>query len=62
MQDRTREQTVFLDELKRYRQQLNKQLLLTLRGQALAGDVEGARRGLTRALRHGSWTHRLDTC
>lgn len=62
MQDRTREQAVFLNELKRYRQQLNRQQLLTLRGQALAGDVEGARRGLDRALRHGSLTRRLDTC
>ncbi len=62
MQDRTREQAVFLDELKRYRRQLDRQQLLTLRGQALAGDVEGARRSLDRALRHGSWTRRLDTC
>ncbi len=62
MQDRTREQAVFLNELKRYRQQLNRQQLLTLRGQALAGDVEGAWCGLDRALRHGSLTRRLDTC
>ena len=36
----------FIKELKRYRHILSKQTILTLRGQALSGDLEGAKRGL----------------
>jgi hypothetical protein len=40
----------FLELLKGYRHLINKQQLKTLRGQALAGDVEGARKGLQKIL------------
>ena len=40
----------FLELLKGYRHLINKQQLKTLRGQALAGDVEGARKGLQKVL------------
>lgn len=40
----------FLEQLKDYRHLINKQQLKTLRGQALAGDVEGARKGLQKIL------------
>ena len=40
----------FLEQLKGYRHLINKQQLKTLRGQALAGDVEGARKGLQKIL------------
>ena len=38
----------FLRELRHYGGVLDRDQLLTLRGQALAGDVYGARRGLAR--------------
>ena len=41
----------FLEQLKGYRHLINKQQLKTLRGQALAGDVEGARKGLQKILK-----------
>jgi hypothetical protein len=41
----------FLHTLRRCRRLIPKQTLLTLRGQALAGDVDGAMRGLTHILR-----------
>jgi hypothetical protein len=40
----------FLEQLKCYRHLINKQQLKTLRGQALAGNVEGARKGLQKIL------------
>ncbi len=40
----------FLALLRRYRRTIPKQTLKTLRGQALAGDVDGARRGLSHIL------------
>ncbi len=40
----------FIRSLKPYRGKLPVQTIRTLRGQALAGDVEGARRGLARLL------------
>lgn len=46
----TKEQ--FLRHLKAYRTQLPRHTLLTLRGQALAGDVEGAARGLAHILKN----------
>ncbi len=60
MQNRMDDPAVFLNELKRYRRQLDKQTLMTLRGQALKGDVEGARRGLDRVLRRGYRKYGLD--
>lgn len=45
----TKEQ--FLQYLKAYRTYLPRHTLLTLRGQALAGDVDGAARGLTQFLK-----------
>ncbi|MDW7670574.1 MAG: hypothetical protein SCK57_09290 [Bacillota bacterium] len=38
----------FLHQLKRMRHTLPRQTLLTLRGQAVSGDVAGAWRGLSR--------------
>lgn len=40
----------FKKELKKYRHLISKQTIKTIRGQALAGDVEGARKGLDKAL------------
>lgn len=59
------ETEAFLRTLRRYRRQLDRQTLLTLRGQALAGKLTEAQRGLDRILRHGDRTQRLemkDTC
>lgn len=41
----------FLKELKQYRDVLPKQTIKTLRGQALSGNLEGARTGLGTVLR-----------
>lgn len=41
----------FVEGLKQYRGIIAKSHLHTLRGQALAGDVDGARKGLERLLR-----------
>ena len=40
----------FIKELKQYRHILPKQTISTLRGQAISGNVEGARKGLETAL------------
>lgn len=48
----TKEQ--FVSHLKTYRHRIPKQTLKTLRGQALAGDVDGAIRGLTHILKKES--------
>lgn len=40
----------FIKELKQYRHILSKQTISTLRGQALSGDLEGAKRGLKTTL------------
>ena len=40
----------FIDVLKRYEKCLDRQQFKTLRGQALAGDVDGAEKGLARLL------------
>lgn len=40
----------FIIELKKYRRTLPKNTLKTIRGQALAGDLEGAKKGLEKAL------------
>ena len=39
-----------MKELKQYRHILPKQIISTLKGQAIAGDVEGAKKGLETAL------------
>jgi hypothetical protein len=44
--------TKALAELKANRGQLTRQQLLTLRGQVLAGDPDGALRGLRKILQH----------
>lgn len=41
----------FIKELKQYRDVLPKQTLRTLKGQALSGNLEGARKGLNRVLK-----------
>jgi len=40
----------FINELKQYRNILSKQTIRTLKGQALAGDLEGAKKGLQNVL------------
>jgi len=40
----------FIKELKKHRHFLPKQTIKTIRGQALSGDLEGAKRGLKTAL------------
>ncbi len=65
MQSKMDDAEVFIRELKRYRQRLDRNALLTLRGQALSGDVEGARRGLERMLRREYQKYGMelsDTC
>ena len=44
-------QSEFLKHLKAYRGILPRHTLLTLRGQAVSGDVDGAMRGLARMLK-----------
>ena len=44
-------QSEFLKHLKSYRGVLPRHTLLTLRGQAISGDVDGAMRGLARMLK-----------
>lgn len=39
---------VFLDELNRRRRKLTRQQYLTIKGQALSGDIDGAVKGLAR--------------
>lgn len=40
----------FMQTLKAAREYLTRQQLLTFKGQALAGDVEGARKGLIKVI------------
>ena len=40
----------FMKELKQYRHLLPKQTLKSIKGQALSGDIDGARKGLNRVL------------
>lgn len=47
-------QSEFLKHLKSYRGVLPRHTLLTLRGQAIFGDVDGAMRGLARMLKDKS--------
>ena len=41
----------FVSQLKKYRNELPKQTIKTLKGQALSGDLEGARKGLGTLIR-----------
>ena len=45
----------FIQKLKQYRGIMPKQLLLTLRGQALSGDLKGAEKGFAK------WLTKLET-
>ena len=47
-------QSEFLKHLKAYRGVLPRHAILTLRGQAISGDVDGAIRGLARMLKDKS--------
>ena len=49
-----RETIKFIKHLKKYRGKLNRQVIKTIRGQALSGDLKGARRGLKRVSQEGS--------
>lgn len=40
----------FMKDLKIARKYLNRQQVLTLKGQAVAGDIEGARKGLIKTM------------
>lgn len=44
----------FVNGLKAYIGIITRQQLLTLRGQALSGDIEGAKKGLERILRRAN--------
>ncbi|MFT9597702.1 hypothetical protein [Mesobacillus sp.] len=41
----------FVSQLKKYRDVLPKQTIKTLKGQALSGDLEGARKGIRKVIR-----------
>ena len=41
----------FLQRLKQHRRTLTKQQIQTIRGQALAGDIDGAAKGLNKILK-----------
>ena len=43
----------FLEHLKKNSEHLTRQQFLTLRGQALSGDIEGANKGLEKIVREG---------
>lgn len=45
----------FIFELKRYRRTLPRNILKIIRGQALAGDLDGAKKGLKKALHKYSY-------
>lgn len=42
---------IFLKDLRNQKQKLSKQQYKTIRGQALAGDVQGASKGLRKLMR-----------
>lgn len=44
----------FIKQLKRYRGKLHKQTIKTLRGQALSGNLKGAKLGLKRLIEEAS--------
>lgn len=43
----------FLETLEKYRRLLTRQELKTLRGQALSGDLDGAKRGFAKLVARG---------
>lgn len=47
----------FIRKLKNCRQYLSKQQYRTIKGQALAGDIEGAEKGLNSLLRRYAYEH-----
>ena len=53
-QEKAMEKSVFIRLLGKYRKTLPKQQLRVLRGQALAGDVAGAKKGLEKVLKRRS--------
>ena len=53
-QEKVMEKSVFIRLLGKYRKTLPKQQLRILRGQALAGDVAGAKKGLEKVLKRRS--------
>lgn len=46
----SKELRIFILELKKYRNRLSRQVIKTLRGQALSGDLTGAKKGLNKIL------------
>lgn len=50
----------FINDLKRYRKRLPKNVLKTIKGQAIAGDIEGARKGLEKALYKYNYLTKLE--
>lgn len=54
---------VFIKELGKYRGYLPRQIIKTLRGQALSGDLVGAKKGLERIkLRLGRGDSKYENC
>ena len=47
----------FMIKLKNCRQYLSKQQYLTIKGQALSGDIDGAQKGLNSLLRRYAYEH-----
>lgn len=45
----------FLETLEKYRRLLTRQEVKTIRGQALSGDLDGAKRGFTKLVARGGW-------
>lgn len=58
------EQKEFLQMLKAHKQHLTKQQFKTIKGQALAGDIEGARKGLNKLAErsHKEWLEQSPRC
>jgi len=46
----SKEIRIFISELRKYRNSLSKQVIRTLKGQALSGDIIGAQKGLNKIL------------
>jgi len=58
------EQKEFLQMLKAHKQHLTKQQFKTIKGQALAGDVEGANKGLQKLMERNrkQWEEQSPRC
>ena len=50
----------FIKSLKNYRGKLPKNVLKTIKGQAIAGDIEGAKKGLGKALYKYNYLTKLE--